>query len=427
MHAFENPCHEMLKLLKKSVWYVIASVIVAMVAFAFVPKPVEVDVARVERGLMRVTVDQDGKTRVKERYVIAAPLMGRLIRVNLKAGDPVEAGKTVVAAIVPTPPELLDARAREEAEARVRAAEASLLQAEPMIARATARRDQAVVDLERARKMSLDSVVSQDEMDQKMLAVSVTEAEAKAATFARDVARFQLEQARAALARTSVPSTANSLSPATAPIVEDTPASADSIFQIISPVSGYVLRVWQESEAPVNPGTQLLEVGDISELEAVIDVLSRDAVNVRMGAPVLLERWGGGDALRGAVRRVEPSGFTKISALGVEEQRVNVIVDFTDDQNARESLGDGYRVDARIIIWEKSDVVKVPVGALFRNGTDWSVFVVNAGKASERKLKLGRMNAGEAEVLDGLSDQDVVIMHPSDKIKNDVKVVERTR
>src|SRR5205085_1133068 len=183
-------------------------------------------------------------------------------------------------------------------------------------------------------------------------------------------------------------------------IVDDSPASvaSDSVFQIVSPVNGYVLRVWQESEAPVNAGTQLLEVGDISDLEAVIDVLSRDAVNVRPGAPVLLERWGGGDALRGAVRRVEPSGFTKISALGVEEQRVNVLVDFTDDLKARQTLGDGYRVDARIIVWEKPDVLKVPMGALFRNGTEWSVFAMHAGKAIQHKLKIGRMNAEEAEV-----------------------------
>ncbi|MBC8106691.1 MAG: HlyD family efflux transporter periplasmic adaptor subunit [Anaerolineae bacterium] len=419
----------MIKLLKKFSWYVIAIAIVAMIVFAFIPKPVEVDTTRVERGLMRVTVDQDGKTRVKERYIIAAPLMGRLIRVNLKAGDPVEAGKTVVAAIVPTPPELLDARAREETEARVRAAEATLLQAAPAIERAIAQRDRAIGELERAKRMSVDSVMSNEELEDKTLAVAVREADVKSMTFARDVARFQLEQARAALARTSVRATANSSSPTTNPTTDDAPPSAgsDSIFQIISPVNGYVLRVWQESEAPVNPGTQLLEVGDINDLEAVIDVLSRDAVNVRAGAPVLLERWGGGDALRGAVRRVEPSGFTKISALGVEEQRVNVIVDFTEDLKARQTLSDGYRVDARIIVWEKPDVLKAPMGSLFRNGTEWSVFIIDAGKAIERKLKLGRMNAEDAEVLEGLSDRDVVIMHPSDKIKNDVAVVERKR
>lgn len=420
----------MLKLLKTSVWYLIALGVLAMIVFAFIPKPVEVDIARVERGSMRVTVDQDGKTRVKERYVIAAPLMGRLIRVNLKAGDPVEAGKTVAASIVPTPPELLDTRAREEAEARVRTAEATLLQAAPAIERSLAQRDRAIGELARAKRMSVDSVMSNEELEDKTLAVAVREADVKSMTFARDVARFQLEQARAALARTSVRAAANSSSPTTVPTTDDTPASAassDSVFQIISPVSGYVLRVWQESEAPVNPGTQLLEVGDISELEAVIDVLSRDAVNVRPGAPVLLERWGGGEALRGIVRRVEPSGFTKISALGVEEQRVNVIVDFTDDLKMRQMLGDGYRVDARIIVWEKADVLKVPVGALFRNGADWSAFVVDAGKSVQRKLKLGRMNAEEAEVLEGLNDRDVVIMHPSDKIKNDVAVIERTK
>jgi HlyD family secretion protein len=405
----------MLKLVKRFSWYIVGAIVLAAIVFAFIPKSVEVDVAQVDRGPMRVTVDQDGKTRVKERYVISAPLMGRLIRVNLKAGDAVEAGRTTIASIVPTPPELLDARAYDEAEARVRAAEASLLQAEPMIVRATARRDQAIVDLNRAKQMAVNSVASPDELDQKSLAVSVNEAELKAAVFARDVARFQLEQAKAALARTAVGATTM-------------PSTADeSVFQIISPITGYVLRVWQESEATVNAGTQLLEVGDIGELEAVIDVLSRDAVNVRPGAPVLLERWGGGEPLRGRVRRVEPSGFTKISALGVEEQRVNVIVDFTDDLGARQTLGDGYRVDARIVTWERPDVLKMPVGALFRNSQDWSCYAIHDGRAVEHKLQLGRMNADEAEVLDGLSDRDVVIMHPSDKIKNDVAVVERKR
>lgn len=403
-----------MKFIKKFSWYLIALAVLVMIVFAFIPKPVEVDVAHVERGLMRVTVDQDGKTRVKERYVISAPLMGRLVRVNLDAGDSVEAGKTVVVSIVPTPPELLDPRERDEAEARVRAGEASLAQAEPMIVRAQAQRDQAIVDLDRARAMG--SAASQEELDEKALAVAVREAEFKAATFARDVAKFQLEQARAALARTAVNS-GNSPSA----------SNDDPVFQIRSPVDGYVLRVMQESEMTVTPGTALLEVGDIRELEAVIDVLSRDAVNVRPGSPVLLERWGGGEPLRGTVRRVEPSGFTKISALGVEEQRVNIIVDFTDDLAARKTLGDGYRVDARIVIWERPDVLKVPVGALFRNGADWHAFAIANGRAADRKLQLGRMNAEEAEVIDGLADRDVVILHPSDKIKDGVSVVERAR
>ncbi|CAN5470009.1 HlyD family efflux transporter periplasmic adaptor subunit [soil metagenome] len=419
----------MKKLLKKSIWPLIAVAMVGMIVWAFVPKPVEVDLARVSRGLMRVTVDQDGKTRVKERYAISAPLMGRLIRVDLDPGDPVEAGKTVVAAIVPTPPELLDARARDEAEARVRAAEATLLQAAPAIDRAVAQREQAVGDLERARRMFADAVMSQEELEDKTLALAVREADVKSMTFARDVAQFQLAQARAALARTQPAGRGSTSNPSTAPGDDDLPpsAAADSVFQIFSPISGNVLRVLQESEVTVSPGTQLLEVGDIRELEAVIDVLSRDAIGIRPGAAVLLERWGGGEALRGTVRRVEPSGFTRISALGVEEQRVNVIVDFTDNPSARETLGDGYRVDARIIVWEKPDVLKVPVGALFRRGADWSVFAVESGKAIEKKLKLGRMNSEEAEVLEGLSDDASVIMHPSDKIKNGVGVAERTR
>ena len=408
----------MLKLLKKFSWYAVGAVVLAMIVYAFIPKPIEVDVARVDRGPMRVTVDQDGKTRVKERYVISAPLMGRLIRVNLKAGDPVDAGKTVIASIVPTPPELLDARARDETEARVRAAEATLAQSETAIVRAVAQRDQAVIDLGRAREMANQTVATQQELDDKTLAVAVREADLKAMNFARDTARFQLEQARAALARTEV----GSMSPSTVP---SSSAADDSLFQVISPVTGFVLRVWQESEATVNPGAQLLEVGDISDLEAVIDVLSRDAVKIHRGDMVLLEHWGGDAPLRARVRVVEPSGFMKISTLGVEEQRVWVIADFVDPPEKRPTLGDAFRVEARVIIDEARNVLKIPTSALFRTGTDPAVFLVTNRVAHQHKVKVGRQNGLEAEILEGLSEGDLVVLHPSDQIQDGVKIRQR--
>jgi HlyD family secretion protein len=193
----------------------------------------------------------------------------------------------------------------------------------------------------------------------------------------------------------------------------------------MSPVTGQVLRVKQESQANISGGTDLLEVGDATDLEAVIDVLSRDAVNVRPGSAVLLERWGGQEALTGVVRRVEPSGFTKVSALGVEEQRVNVIVDFADSPRARAGIGDGYRVDARIITWERPDVLKVPTGALLRRGDAWYVFVVENGRAVLRRVKVGHMSRESGEVLDGLADGDEVVLHPSDRVENGIRVKPR--
>jgi HlyD family secretion protein len=405
----------MKRLWKKLTWTVLGGAFVALLGYAFVPKPVEVDLAEVERGAMRVTVDQDGKTRVRERYVVAAPLGGRLARIPFKAGDPVEARKTVLAIVEPTPPQLLDARAREEAEARVRWSEAALRQAEPDIARAEARLEQARLALSRRREVATSQAISLEELDQKTLAVSEREAEVRMAVSARDVARFQLEQAKAVLVRAT----------------ETVSPGESTAFEVFSPIDGQVLRVIRESESPVTPGTALLEVGDVRDIEAVIDVLSRDAVKVKPGAAVLLERWGGNpDAengvLRGRVRRVEPSGFTKISALGVEEQRVNVIVDFVDPIEKRPALGDGYRVDARIVVWEQPEVTRIPSGALFRTGDNWSTYVATReGRARLQHLRLGRMNGMEAEVLDGVQPGDRVILHPSDKIKHDVAVTER--
>jgi HlyD family secretion protein len=393
-------------LLKRLSWSVIALAVVAMIAYAFVPKPVDVDLGEVTRGPMLVTVDQDGKTRVKERYLVSAPLAGRMSRVRLKAGDAVEAAQTLIASIEPTPPALLDERAREEAEARVRAAGSALAQSEPEIERATARVAQAEIDVRRAREMGTGLAATDAEVEQRTLALSERQAELRMALAARDVARFQLEQARAALLRTSPAASTRAAT------------TAGSAFDVFSPVSGQVLRVIQENEGPIAAGGGIVEVGDVGDIEAVIDVLSRDAVNVRPGAPVMLERWGGGEPLNGRVRRVEPSGFTKISALGVEEQRVNVIVDFIDPPAQRPSLGDGFRVDARIVVWSKPDVLRVPAGALFRTGDAWATFVAGDGRAILRELKLGRMNDEEAEVLEGLSPGERVIQHPSDKVSD---------
>lgn len=378
--------------------------------YAFLPGRVEVETQQVVRGLMRVTVDEDGKTRIKERYIVSAPLAGRLLRIVLDPGDPVVAGNTLVASIEPADPSLLDVRARAEAEARVKAAEAARLRALASLEKARQAHGLSEHDYARARRLLATGGVSREEYDRTEHQERMAAEELRAAQFAVQVAEFEREQARAALLRTQ-PSAPG--------------ASDPGRFDIPSPIDGRVLQVFQESATVVTPGLRLLEVGDPADLEAVIDVLSDAAVKVRPGARVLLEHWGGARPLHGRVRLVEPAGFTKVSALGVEEQRVNVIVDFEDRPEERPTLGDAYRVVARIVVWEGADVLKVAEGALFRHAGGWAVYVLESGRARLRVVRTGQGNGLEAEVLEGLAAGDTVLVYPSDRVRDGTAVVSR--
>ena len=378
-------------------------------ADAFLPKPIEVEVAEVKRGLLRVTVDEDGRTRIKERYVVAAPLAGQLLRIKLKPGHAVEAGKTIVAAIDPPDPALLDERARAQAEAQVRAAEARHKKAAADLERAQATFEFASKDLARARDLRIKRSISQQDYDLVAERERISAALLRAAQFEQQVAVHELEMARAALLRT-----------------HSSPGERMAHrLEIPSPIRGRVLRVFQESEAVVTPGTRLLELGDPTDLEIEIDVLSADAVKIKPGAKVYLEHWGGPEPLLARVRLVEPAGFLKISALGVEEQRVWVIADFVDPPEKRPTLGDAYRVEARIVTWEEEGVLKVPAGALFRKGDGWAVYRAANGRAVLRSVTVGQSNALEAQILDGLSEGERVIVHPSDKVKDGVAIQSR--
>ncbi len=379
---------------------------VAALVYAFVPAPVRVELVAVERARMRVTVDEDGHTRIRERYVVSAPLAGRLARITLDPGSPVEAGGTVVASIEPSNPALLDPRTQAQAQARVSAARAALSQAEATLARTGAAHELALSNLGRQQDAFRNNALAASVLDEAVATAAIRSAEHRAAGFARDIARFEVEQAEAALLRAS----------------PDHPAG-DWRFNIAAPVSGVVLRRFQESAAVVAPGTPLLEVGDPTDLEAVIDVLSTQAVAVRPGAPVIFERWGGERDLVGVVRLVEPSAFTKISALGVEEQRVFVIVDFTSPPEELAPLGDGFRVEARIVVWEEDNVLTVPTSALFRAADDWCVYVVEGGRAARRKVSIGRRNALQAQVLEGLREGERAVAYPSDKVREGSRVV----
>jgi HlyD family secretion protein len=384
-----------------------ALVAAGALVYAFLPAPVEVDVAPVTRGPLQVTVDADGKTRIKERYVVAAPLAGRLLRVDLHPGDAVTAGKTPLASIEPADPALLDVRARAEAEARVRAAEAAQDRAEAERGRARQADELARHDRERARQLAASHSASREELERVEHRERMAAEELRSAEFALRIAAFELEQARAALLRTR----------------PDSPGELeDWRLTVLAPIDGRVLRVFQESATVVSPGTRLLELGEPADLEAEIDVLSADAVKVRPGARVLLERWGGDRPLQGRVRVVEPAGYTKISALGVEEQRVWVIVGLTDPPEARAALGDAYRVEARIVTWEGDDVLKAPAGAVFRHGDGWAVFLVRGGRAGLRPVQVGQSNGLETEILAGLEAGDRVIVHPGDRVRDGVVI-----
>lgn len=383
----------------------------AAVYSAFQPQPVRVDVGTVDEGPLHVAVRDDGMTRLRDRYIVSTPIAGRLRRIEFKVGDPIVAGVTVLARMEPTAPELLDPRHLAQTQARVRAAEGRLRRADVELARNRATLEQAHIELHRQTKLYAEGAGTASRLEEAQLQVRTVTEEVRAAEYQTEIAQYELELEKAALLHFTKD--------------ENGGETEEIEFEIHSPISGRVLRVMQESSAVLSTGAQLLELGDPSDLEVVVDVLSSDAVRIRPGQRVLLEHWGGEAPLEATVRLVEPSGFTKISALGVEEQRVNVVIDFVGSVSDRPTLGDGYRVEARIIVWEIERTLKVPSGALFRTGGEWSVFVLEDGKATLRLIQIGRDNGLEAQVLEGLSAGEQVVLYPSDQVSDGALIVPR--
>jgi HlyD family secretion protein len=377
---------------------------VAGIAWLLVPQPVPVETAAVAKGRFVASVDEDGKTRVRERYVVAAPLAGRLTRVALKAGDRV-ASNDIVAAIMPPPAPLLDPRSRREAEERLGTAEAALARSKATVERAQAEAGQAKTDLDRARTLAAQGASTVQALERAELSQRVADRDLRAAEFQDHAASHEVDQAKALLAR-----------------YQDGADTAIERWNVTAPVSGVVLRVMQESETAVQSGAPLLEIGDPRDLEIVTDVLSVDAVEIRPGADVVIEHWGGAGVLSARVRRIEPAAFTKISTLGVEEQRVNVLIDLLSPREQWVGLGDGYQVDTKITVFTADDVAIVPAGALFRRGDSWGVYVVDDGRAQLRAVDLVRRSGRAAAVSKGVVQGDRVIVYPSDQISAGVRV-----
>ena len=391
-------------------WGSLLALLVIGLVFAFRPRAIVVDMAEIRRGELVVTVNDEGRTRVHDIYVLSAPVAGQMRRIDLHAGDGVVARETVVAEIEPIDPAFLDPRSEAQAIADVRAAESAEALAQATIEQAEAELDFARNEHDRATQLIEEGTISERERDDAEREYRTKRAALATALAALDVRSYELERARAAL-----------VTPA------DTQARAEdcACVSMRAPVNGSVLRILQQSEAVVTSGTPLVEIGDPRDLEIVVDLLSSDAVSVAAGQRVLIERWGGETVLEGRVRLVEPYGFTKISALGIEEQRVNVIIDLTSPTEEWARLAHGYQVELRIVLWEAAEALKLPVLALFREGENWAVFVESDGRAELRHVTLGRRSQLEAQVLEGLEAGERVVLHPSDRVQAGVRIAAR--
>jgi len=388
-----------------------AVLIIGLLIWGFWPQPVIVETVAVKRGPLTITIEEEGRTRVIDRYVISAPVDGVACRQQLKVGDAVEQGQ-VLLGITPLASQVLDPRSREQARSQVDAAESALHAAEQQAEAAAAAAKLAVIERNRLKPLVEKGVISTDVYDKAVTEVQTKAAAKRAAVFSVEVAKYELQSAKSVLEYTAASELANKGEPA-----ERVPVK--------SPITGKILKVVRECEGPVRTGDMLLEVGDPSILEIEVDVLSADAVKIKPGMKVLFDHWGGDKPLEGVVRNIEPVGFTKISALGVEEQRVLVISDFTSPEEQWQRLGDGYRVEARFILWHEDDVLQVPASSLFRYKDGWAVFVADNHHAKRRVVKVGQRNGLTAQILEGLSEGEKVINHPSDDVEDGRRVKER--
>jgi len=396
----------MFKLLRKHPAILTIAVLTALLlAWGFWPKPLKVETVDVKRAPFTITVEEEGRTRVIDRYIIAAPVDGVTCRVGLKVGDEVEQGQTLLA-ITPMASQVLDARSRAEAQARMAAAQSALSAAKEQASAASATAQRARAEQVRVTPLLEKGLVPREVYDRLITDAQTTRAAKRSADFNVDVARYELEAARTALQHSNGMSSTSS--------AERVP--------VRSPIDGRILKIHHKCEGPLSTGEHLLEVGDPTALEVEVDVLSADAVKIKPGMKVWFDRWGGEQTLEGVVRIVEPVGFTRISALGVEEQRVLVIIDFTSPHEVWQRLGDGYRVEAGFVLWHEEGVLQVPASSVFRHEGGWAVFVAADGYASLRPVKPGQRTGLKVQVLEGLDESERVIHYPSEDIEHGSRI-----
>lgn len=376
------------------------------------PQPMPVDLALVDRGPMQGTIAAQGVTRVRNPYAITAPITGSATRSPVEVGDQVTAGETVVAVIQPADPVLMDARTRAQAEAAVVEAQAAVSVAESNLQQAESALAHAAREFDRSRAM-VESGTIPRRMFEDFEAAHLT------AQQGRDTARAQLALSRAALARAE----AQILGPQ--PVLAPNGTATECCVQIVAPQSGIVLAVTDQSARLVQAGSPLLTIGNLNELEVELDLLSTDAVQVPLGAQALIERWGGDDQLEAQLRRIDPAAFTRVSALGIEEQRVRLRLDLMTQPSERAGLGDGFRVHVRLILWDADDVLQIPQAALFRDGDAWAVFVRDGDRAVQQTVEIGRQAAGHAEVLAGLQEGAQVVLFPSSSLTEGTRITAR--
>ena len=383
----------------------VAVIIILALAYGFMPKPLPVDVAQALPGPMRVTIDEEGKTRVRDRFVISAPVAGFLRRIELEVGDPVKKGQ-VVAELEPLRSSVLDPRARAEALAAVSSAQAALHAAKENAHAAEAAAEYAKKNFERQKELFGKGYTAKDTVEQADADAKRTEASLLSAEAAVRAARSEMERAQSLLGHSAA----------------EGAADRERIVAVRAPAAGRLLKIHHESEGVVNSGDPIIDIGDPEKIEVKVEVLSADAVRIKTGTPVLFERWGGTEPLSGAVRIVEPAAFTKVSSLGVEEQRVLVIADITSLPETWKRLGDAYRVEASFIIWEGMDVLQVPASALFRKGEGWAAFVYENRRARLREVIVNHRNGLVAEIVSGLAEKEMVITHPDESIRDGSRV-----
>jgi HlyD family secretion protein len=380
--------------------------VVALLVYGMMPRPIEVEIGTITMNDLTVHIVEEGKTRIRNRYLVAAPVTGTMRRVALKAGDTVQAGETILTTIEPTLAPLLDARSKAQAEARVAASEAALLRAKESLQMAQTSAQFATATWDRIRNSSQKGSVSINEREAAERDADMRQREVRATEFAQKITEYELAVAKAALLQMDSP-------------------QADALIPLKAPVSGRVLKVMQESAQVISAGTPIIEIGDPADLEIEAEILSRDAVVIQPGAEVQIEQWGGEKPLQGRVRRIEPAAFTKVSALGVEEQRVIVLSDLVNPPAAAQALGDRYRVEVRVAIWSGKARLLIPAGALFREGSEWMTFVVKDHKAHKTKLTTGPSNGRFTEVLSGVQLGQEVLLHPPDSVTDGVAVTSR--